>query len=226
MSKNVTVAVRVVAAADLIPSPNNARKHSADQIAQIRASIEEFGFTKPILEDGGMIVAGHGATRAALSIYESGGTIRLPGGQELPPGTVPVISCSGWSETQRRAYVIADNAIAENSEWDEALRGIELEFLDNEGFNLDLTGLDPKAIQSALSSLPSRGGFLSDLTAGPEDAESKDQRGKMSTSTVNLTFGVSPTERDAIIDWLASERKARGLQTNAAALAALAREAL
>lgn len=148
MSASITV--RVVPAEELIPSRTNSRMHGADQVAQIRASIEEFGFTKPILEDGFEVVAGHGARLAALAIYAEGGIIRLPGGQELPAGTVPVISCSGWTEAQRRAYVIADNKIAENSEWDEDLLRLELRFLDNEGFDLGLTGFDEAGLEAAL----------------------------------------------------------------------------
>lgn len=211
-------------AIELVPSETNARRHSAEQIAQIRASIEAFGFTKPILEDGGEIVAGHGATLAALSIYEAGGVIRLPNGQELPRGTVPTISCAGWSDAQRRAYVIADNAIAENSEWDEALRGLEIRFLDDAGFDVALTGLDAKAIQAALADADGRGGFLSDLTDGAGDGDDGGGLGKVSSSTINLTFAVTPSERDQIIDWLSVERRERGLATNAAALAAIAKE--
>jgi ParB-like chromosome segregation protein Spo0J len=227
MKKTAPPAVRLAVASELTPSPHNARRHSPDQVAQIRASIEEFGFTKPILVSAGEIVAGHGTTLAALSIYEDGGVITLPGGQELPAGTVPVLEVSGWTEAQRRAYILGDNAIAENSDWDEAMRGIELAFLESEGFNLDLTGFDPKTIQADLSALEARGGFLSDLAAGSDgEAREKANRNGSSSSTVNLTFAVSPAERDKIIDWLATERKARGLPTNAAALAALAREGL
>lgn len=209
MAKRTTVAVQLLPADDLTPAHNNARKHSTEQVAQIRASIEEFGFTKPILVDGTEIVAGHGATLAVRSIYADGKTVRLPGGQSLPAGTVPVISCTGWSTAQRRAYVIADNAIAENSEWDEVLRGVELNFLNEEGFDLALTGVDAKTIEAALKGL---------------DKPKNETRGSVSSSTVNLTFAVVPAERDAIVEWLASEKKTRGLPTAAAALAALARE--
>jgi|GEM_PF-1614227 len=210
MAKRTTVSVQLLPADELTPAHNNARKHSSEQVAQIRASIEEFGFTKPILVDGNEIVAGHGATLAVRDIYADGKTIRLPGGQALPVGTVPVISCTGWSNAQRRAYVIADNAIAENSEWDEVLRGVELNFLNEEGFDLSLTGLDAKAIEAALKGLVK--------------PKNETVRGSVSSSTVNLTFAVVPTERDAIVEWLASEKKTRGLPTAAAALAALARE--
>lgn len=168
MPKETTlISVRVVPAADLFPAKTNSRKHSAAQVDQIRASIEEFGFTKPILEDGFEVVAGHGARLAALAIYADGGTIRLPGGQELPAGTVPVISCKGWTEAQRRAYAITDNKIAENSEWDEDMLHLELVFLDGEGFDLGLTGFDEKALARALAA-PGEGLTDPDETPEPE----------------------------------------------------------
>ena len=133
--KKQTIAVELRAAADLKPSRTNSRVHSDEQIDQIVASINTFGWTKPVLADGDEIVAGHGATRAALRVYEGGGTIRMAGsGTVLPAGMVPVLDCIGWTEEQRRAYVIADNRIAENSTWDESLLKAELLFLEDEEF--------------------------------------------------------------------------------------------
>ena len=149
--KKQTIAVELRAAADLKPSRTNSRVHSDEQIEQIVASINTFGWTKPVLADGDEIVAGHGATRAALRVYEGGGTIRMAGsGTVLPAGMVPVLDCIGWTEEQRRAYVIADNRIAENSTWDESLLKAELLFLEDEGFDLGLTGFDGDALEAAL----------------------------------------------------------------------------
>ena len=149
--KKQTIAVELRAAADLKPSRTNSRVHSDEQIDQIVASINTFGWTKPVLADGDEIVAGHGATRAALRVYEGGSTIRMAGsGTVLPAGMIPVLDCIGWTEEQRRAYVIADNRIAENSTWDESLLKAELLFLEDEGFDLGLTGFDGDALEAAL----------------------------------------------------------------------------
>ena len=112
----------------LLPYIRNARTHSEDQIAQIAASIAEFGFTAPILAGSdGVIVAGHG---------------RLAAARKLGLGTVPVVVLDHLTPTQRRALVIADNKIAENAGWDEELLRIELAELQDVDFNLALTGFD------------------------------------------------------------------------------------
>ena len=121
----------------LLPYANNARTHSDEQIAQIAASIVEFGFTNPILVgDDGVIVAGHG---------------RLAAARKLGLTAVPVVVLDHLTPTQRRALVIADNRIAENAGWDESLLRAELEALQEEGFDLDLTGFDPDALAELLA---------------------------------------------------------------------------
>lgn len=123
--------------AKLLPYARNARTHSEAQVAQIAASIAEFGFTNPILAGGdGVIVAGHG---------------RLAAAQKLGLGTVPVVVLDHLSPTQRRALVIADNRIAENAGWDDAMLRVELEALQLEGFDLDLTGFDADALAELLA---------------------------------------------------------------------------
>lgn len=113
----------------------NSRKHSASQVALLVASIERWGFTNPLLVDGDQIVAGHGRLAAVRKIFNEGRTLRLPDGRILPQRTVPVLSCSGWSEEQRRAYVIADNSLGLASEWDEDLLRGELGSLRGDGFD-------------------------------------------------------------------------------------------
>jgi DNA modification methylase len=130
-------------AAELIPYARNARTHSDEQIAKIMASIREWGWTNPCLADGNDLVAGHGRTLAALRIYEAGQTISLPDGRTLPDGTVPVIDCHGWSEAQRRAYVLADNALAEQAAWDKELFRLEFGDLVSVGFDTGLIGFEP-----------------------------------------------------------------------------------
>ena len=123
--------------AKLVPYARNARTHSDAQVAQIAASIAEFGFTNPILAGSdGVIVAGHG---------------RLAAAQKLGLDAVPVVVLDHLTPTQRRALVIADNRIAENAGWDEELLRVELEGLQDEGFDLDLTGFDADALAELIA---------------------------------------------------------------------------
>jgi len=171
------VNVRLLPIADLTPNERNARTHPDDQVEQIAASMREFGWTNPILadiDDDGLIVAGHGRRLAALKLIAAGETIRLPNGRVLPKGEVPVIDCSGWTEKQRRAYTLADNRLAETSAWDDDLLKIELSFLKDEGFALDLTGFDSKALDK--------------LFAEPEPGISPEQ----ARSTLAARFGIPP----------------------------------
>jgi len=112
----------------LTPYARNARTHSAAQVAQLAASIREWGWTTPVLvsPDGGLI-AGHG---------------RLLAAQQLGLETVPVVIAEGWSSAKTRAYVLADNQLAQNAGWDSELLALELGELGELGFDLDLTGFD------------------------------------------------------------------------------------
>lgn len=114
------------AVSTLIPYARNARTHSDAQVAQIAASIGEWGWTVPVLVDeSGGIIAGHGRVLAA---------------RKLGLADVPVMVAAGWSEAQKRAYVLADNKLALNAGWDEALLGVELKGLAELGFDVGLTG--------------------------------------------------------------------------------------
>jgi len=122
---------------NLAPYARNAKKHPPEQIAQIAASMREFGFTIPVLvAEDGTIIAGHGRVLAA---------------QELGLPEVPVIVAHGWTDQQRRAYTIADNRLSENAEWDDELLKIELGELRDEGFDVELTGFDTSAIDKLLA---------------------------------------------------------------------------
>lgn len=146
--------VRLVSIDDLIPNPRNARQHPEDQIAMLIGLIREFGFTNPILadlDDGGIVIAGHGRRLAVLRMIEAGETIRLPSGKTLPDGMVPVIDCSAWSQEQRRAYTLADNASALASTWDDDLLRLELGDLKEAGLDLTLTGFDVASIDKLLA---------------------------------------------------------------------------
>lgn len=114
------------AVASLVPYAQNSRTHSEEQVDQIAASIKEFGFTVPVLiDENGGLLAGHGRIRAA---------------QKLGIVEVPTMTAVGWSEAQKRAYVIADNKLALNAGWDEATLAAELAALRDMDFDLNLTG--------------------------------------------------------------------------------------
>lgn len=121
-------------ASDLVPRPTNPRTHSPKQLAQIAASIRHFGFTNPVLidEEGG-IIAGHGRVAAA----------KLIGMEE-----VPTVCLTEMSEADIRAYVIADNKLAENAGWDRKLLGLELHYIEELGVDLapTITGCEPAEI--------------------------------------------------------------------------------
>ena len=119
---------------DLIPYIRNARTHSESQIAQIAASIKEFGFLSPILiAEDNTILAGHG---------------RLAAAQKLGLKQVPCVKESHLTETQRRAYIIADNRLSLNAGWDEDMLAIELSELQGVDFDLDLLGFDESELAS------------------------------------------------------------------------------
>ena len=139
------------AVASLIPYARNSRTHSAEQVSQIAASIREWGWTTPVLvdEDGG-IIAGHGRVLAA---------------QKLGIADVPCMVARGWTDAQRRAYIIADNQLALNAGWDNDLRKIEMQALDADGFDLELTGFGADELAAFLNK-PTEG--LTDEDAVPD----------------------------------------------------------
>ena len=116
-----------VAVNKLIPYAKNSRTHSDQQVAQIAASIKEFGFRNPILVDGVGVIAGHG---------------RLLAAQKLGLDKVPTIDCSDMTESQKKAYIIADNKLALNAGWDNDLLKLEIGDLQEENFNIDILGFD------------------------------------------------------------------------------------
>ncbi|MBX6384027.1 MAG: site-specific DNA-methyltransferase [Microbispora sp.] len=140
-------AVEARAVAALLPYAGNARTHSAEQVAQIAASILEFGFVAPVLVDErGEIIAGHGRLLAAKSL-----------GLE----TVPTIIRAGLTEAQKAAYRLADNRIALNAGWDEALLAAEVAKLQEMGgIDLALTGFDGAEIERLLAGLETEAGNL------------------------------------------------------------------
>lgn len=154
----------------LVAYARNARSHSPAQIEQLKASIVEFGWTNPVLADENGIVAGHGRTTAARALYDAGFTLKFPNGSPIPDGMVPVVDCTGWSEAQRRAYILADNKLALNAGWDMEMLKVELGDLKEMGLDLDLTGFDVGEIGAMLE--PE--GAAGDATP-PEDFPSYDE---------------------------------------------------
>ena len=139
------VAVSYRPISELKPDSLNPRVHSPKQIRQIARSIEVFGFVVPILvKPSGKIIAGHGRVLAA---------------SELGLPEVPVMTARGWSEAQRRAYVILDNQLPLNAGWDHGLLRDEIEALDGLGFNLDLLGFDAKGLGELLADPEPPGDF-------------------------------------------------------------------
>ena len=137
---------------DLIPYINNSRKHSTEQIAQIAASIKEFGWTNPILVDGDKgIIAGHGRLYAAM---------------KLKMEQVPIIELSHLTPTQKKALIIADNKLALNADWDNELLTIELDELLADGFALEILGFNKDELDALLAPEVVEG--LTDEDAVPE----------------------------------------------------------
>lgn len=121
----------------LIPYARNSRTHSDAQVAQIAASIREFGFTNPVLVDAdGGIIAGHGRVMAA---------------RKLGLKDVPCIALGHLTAAQRKAYIIADNRLALNAGWDEEMLRLEISELQEEGFELDLLGFTGDELQALLA---------------------------------------------------------------------------
>jgi len=146
------LAVTYTSVNSLIPYANNSRTHDGQQVAQIAASIREFGFTNPILVDSdNSIIAGHGKLQAA----------RL-----LNINSVPTITLDGLSDTQKRAYIIADNKLALNAGWDNELLMLELDALKDEGYDLDLTGFSTDEISDLMPEQLNAG--LTDEDAVPD----------------------------------------------------------
>lgn len=133
--------------ADLTPYARNSRTHSDEQVAQIAASIKEWGWTVPVLiEPDGGIIAGHGRVMAA---------------QRLGITEVPCMIADGWSEGQKRAYIIADNKLALNAGWDDEMLRVEFAELGDLGFDLGLTGFGEMEL----------GALLADKTEGLTDPD-------------------------------------------------------
>ena len=136
----------------LIPYGRNARTHSDGQIAQIAASMVEFGWTNPVLADSqGNVIAGHGRLAAAKS---------------LGLDTVPVVILDHLTEAQRRAYILADNKLALNAGWDDETLAAELHALNGDGYDLGVIGFSDEELDALMAPLDDEGNGQGD---GDED---------------------------------------------------------
>jgi ParB-like chromosome segregation protein Spo0J len=125
-----------IAIEKLIPYVNNARTHSDEQVAEIAASIKEFGFRSPVLVGkDNMIIAGHGRVLAA---------------KKLGLKTVPYIDCSDMTEIQTKAYILADNRIALNAGWDAQMLSLEIQGLAVSDIDMQLLGFSDKELDQYL----------------------------------------------------------------------------
>ena len=141
----------------LIPYARNAKQHSEAQVAQIAASIREFGWGAPLLIDGANnVIAGHG---------------RLLAARKLGLEEVPVVPMDHLTDTQRRALILADNKIGENASWEEELLGIELSELKDAGFDLGLTGFSTEEWEALIAGDEQTQEGLTDEDAVPEVTE-------------------------------------------------------
>ena len=157
MSKETTPQIEILGLDDLTPYANNPNRHGDGQIEAIADSLTQYGWMAPIIIDhAGEIIAGEGRYTAARLVREQGRTI--PGWQDV--NLVPVIRRGHLTEAQKRAYVIADNKLAELSEWDDARLTAEINALALDDFDLGLTGFSDKEIKELLKTID-----------GPEDSE-------------------------------------------------------
>lgn len=149
------IQIERVSIATLIPYVRNSRTHSDAQVAQIAASIREFGFTNPVLlDEANGIIAGHGRVLAA---------------RKLGMQDVPAIRLAHLTEAQKRAYVIADNKLALNAGWDEELLRLELKDLQDLNFDVALTGFSTEELDALMAPTGTEG--LTDPDAVPESPE-------------------------------------------------------
>jgi hypothetical protein len=176
----------------LVPYERNARTHSPEQVAQIAASIQEFGFTNPILVDGADgILAGHG---------------RLAAAKDMGLAEVPVIVLDHLSAAQRRAYILADNQLSLNAGWDTELLQMEVAALNLADFDLSLLGFDDERIASLLD--PEG---IDDLEDGVDATTGKDQLDDADTQVVIGSYRFV-LRRDAYMQWRDAVREQVGFE--------------
>lgn len=173
----------------LVPYARNARTHSALQLAQLRASIAEYGFTNPILVDGkDGVIAGHG---------------RLEAAKDMGLTHVPVVVLDHLTPEQRRQYVIADNKLALNAGWDEDLLQQELMAMSAMDFDMSLLGFSEQELETLLGN--------DDLDDGVDATDGKDQLEDADTQVVVGSYRF-PLERETYMSWRDAIREQVGFE--------------
>lgn len=153
----------------LTPHPDNSMKHGDGQITQLVASFEQFGFNGVIvIDESNVVLAGHGRRLASIRAGMK---------------TVPCLRRAGLSEAQKRAYIIADNQIGRNGEWDEAVLAQQLALLKDDGFDLDTLGIGADALAS-----------LADLGAAPTEQASDTEKAPPASPAIKRRRGVEAIE--------------------------------
>jgi ParB-like chromosome segregation protein Spo0J len=160
-----------VAVGALIPYARNARKHSDEQVAQIAASIREFGFNAPVLVDADNgIIAGHGRVLAA---------------RKLGLAEVPCLRLKHLTDAQRRAYILADNRLAElGGGWDEEMLKVEFEQLTETDFDINLTGFDSTEVENLLNQIDS----TANTENGKNPLEKLDKYLESETKVISISY--------------------------------------
>lgn len=192
--------------AKLKPYKKNPRLHSQKQIELLAGSIEEWGFTVPILIDEEQnVLSGHG---------------RLEAAKKLELKQVPCITAQGWSEQKKRAYIIADNKIAQLSSWDPKSLQDEFAFLDSLGYELEKIGFDEDEIKRIANDVDLEA--LEDLATGAEE------EGEVKTDFEYGTypFGVSLTyeDRQLVYEAITKAKKTYNLTQSSDALVQICKE--
>jgi ParB-like chromosome segregation protein Spo0J len=170
-----------IAVESLIPYARNAKRHSDAQVAQIAASIKEFGFNAPVLVDSDSgIIAGHGRVLAA---------------RKLGLQKVPCIRLMHLTDTQRRAYILADNRLAElGGGWDDEMLGLELADLRESDFDLDLAGFDAQKIEAQLNPEAKAGDVVDEWDAAEMPEYDGSPKGEGGTIIVHFATPESRVE--------------------------------
>jgi ParB-like chromosome segregation protein Spo0J len=176
----------------LRPYSGNARTHSPKQIKQIARSIDRFGFNNPVLiDDDDQILAGHGRVEAA---------------KQLRMKTVPCVRLSHLSEADKRAYVLADNRLAEKAGWDNEILAIELQQLVDVGFDIDLTGFEPAETDLIIEGIGDENDQPENLVPERPNDPPVTQRGDLWQLGKHLLFCGDSTDREAYEQLMGSDR--------------------
>jgi DNA modification methylase len=185
--------IEEIATDELLPYARNSRTHSAEQVAQIAASIKEFGFTNPVLVDAdNSIIAGHGRVMAA---------------RRLSLKAVPCIRLTHLTEAQKRAYVIADNKLALNAGWDDEMLALEIKDLQEEDFDISLLGFEDAELEKIMAAVAEEVQGLTDEDAVPETPEEPVTKpGDIYQLGNHRLMCGDSTSVDAIANLLASEK--------------------